>query len=63
MPSLNDRIAVRIPHGWRTYFVYGITGALLGTHAAFHEEAARREVARTTGLDFSNLTAEPNERT
>jgi hypothetical protein len=58
MPSVRDLPAVRIPNGWRVFFVYNADGMFLGKHAGYHEEAARREIGRSYGLDFETLKAE-----
>lgn len=60
--SVRDLPAVRIVHGWRTYYVYSADGVYLGKHAGYHEEAARREIARSYGLDFEALKAESHKR-
>jgi hypothetical protein len=57
MPSVRDLPAVRIPNGWRKFFVYDADGKYLGSHGCYHEEAARREIARERSLDFEKLTA------
>jgi hypothetical protein len=60
--SVRDLPTVRIPNGWRVFFVYDADGTLLGEHAGYHEEAARREIARHFTLDHETLKAETKKR-
>ncbi len=62
MPSYRELPAVRITNGWRNFYVYDADGKLLGTHEGFHEEAARREIARNQQVDFETLKAETRKR-
>lgn len=62
MPTYRELPAVRITNGWRTFYVYDAEGKLLGKHEGFHEEGARREIARHFTLDHEALKAETRKR-
>ncbi len=62
MPSLNDRIAVRVTNGWRVFHVYTENGLYVGSHEGFHEEAARRAFVASHGYALDALIAESRKR-
>lgn len=60
--AYRERPTVRIAQGWREFYVYDAIGNLVARRGAFHEEGARREVARAFDLSHEDLSAELRER-